>query len=148
VEAIVREHWAKFGRNYYTRHDYEAIPTDAANGIMSRLRERLPSLPGTTLGGERVAAADDFTYHDPVDGSTSAKQGLRVMFESGARIVYRLSGTGTEGATLRIYIERYEPDAAKHDLDAQDALASLIDTALSLSELRERTGRDRPTVIT
>ena len=115
---------------------------------MALLRERLPALPGTTLGGLRVAAADDFAYHDPVDGSTSARQGLRVLFENGARIVYRLSGTGTEGATLRIYIESYEPEPARHDLDAQDALRPLIDTALSLAELRERTGRDAPTVIT
>jgi phosphoglucomutase len=148
VETIVREHWKTYGRNYYTRHDYEAIPTDAANGVMTLLRGRLASLPGTTLGGRRVAAADDFAYHDPVDGSTSERQGLRVMFDDGSRIVYRLSGTGTEGATLRIYIESYEPDAAKHDLDAQHALARLIDVALALSELRERTGRDRPTVIT
>jgi phosphoglucomutase len=148
VETIVREHWKTYGRNYYTRHDYEAIPTDAANGVMTLLRGRLASLPGTTLGGRRVAAADDFAYHDPVDGSTSERQGLRVMFDDGSRIVYRLSGTGTEGATLRIYIESYEPDAAKHDLDAQHALGRLIDVALSLSELRERTGRDRPTVIT
>src|SRR5207245_2260631 len=100
VEAIVRGHWKRFGRNYYTRHDYEAITTDAANGVMALLRERIASLAGTTLGGLRVAAADDFAYHDPVDGSTSERQGLRVLFESGARIVYRLSGTGTEGATL------------------------------------------------
>jgi phosphoglucomutase len=116
--------------------------------VFQRLRERLPSLPGTALGGRRVAAADDFAYHDPVDGSTSERQGLRVMFDDGSRIVYRLSGTGTEGATLRIYIESYEPDASRHDLDAQDALRPLIDAALSLSELRERTGRDAPTVIT
>ncbi|AHG91618.1 phosphoglucomutase/phosphomannomutase alpha/beta/alpha domain I [Gemmatirosa kalamazoonensis] len=148
VEAIVRDHWRTYGRNYYTRHDYEAIPTDAANGVMALLRERLATLPGTTLGGLRVAAADDFAYHDPVDGSTSARQGLRVLFENGARIVYRLSGTGTEGATLRIYIESYEPEPARHDLDAQDALRPLIDTALSLAELRERTGREAPTVIT
>jgi len=148
VETIVRDHWKTYGRNYYTRHDYEAIPTDAANGVMTLLRGRLASLPGTTLGGRRVAAADDFAYHDPVDGSTSERQGLRVMFDDGSRIVYRLSGTGTEGATIRIYIESYEPDASKHDLDAQHALGRLIDVALSLSELRERTGRERPTVIT
>jgi phosphoglucomutase len=115
---------------------------------MAHLRERLPALPGTSLGGFAVAAADDFAYHDPVDGSTSARQGLRILFESGARIVYRLSGTGTEGATIRIYVESYEPDATRHEMDAQDALRPLVDVALSLSELRERTGRERPTVIT
>src|SRR5688500_5153485 len=148
VERIVREHWARFGRNYYTRHDYEGVPAAAAEGVMRQLRDRLDALPGTTLAGRRVAAADDFTYHDPVDGSTSARQGLRVLFDDGARLVYRLSGTGTEGATLRIYVEAYEPDPARHDQDAQTALRELVDAATSVAELRERTGRDAPTVIT
>jgi phosphoglucomutase len=148
VEGIVRDHWARFGRNYYTRHDYEAVPAEAAEGVMQHLRDQLATLPGTTLAGRRVAAADDFTYHDPVDGSTSARQGLRVLFEDGARLVYRLSGTGTEGATLRVYVEAYEPDPARHDLDAQIALRSLVEAATSLAELRARTGRDAPTVIT
>ena len=148
VESIVREHWARYGRNYYTRYDYEAIPTEAANGVMQHLRARLPSLPGTALGGRTVAAADDFAYTDPVDGSVSARQGLRVLFDDGARIVYRLSGTGTEGATLRVYIESYEAEATRHGLDAQDALRPLVEVALALCELRERTGRERPTVIT
>jgi phosphoglucomutase len=148
VERVVREHWARFGRNYYTRHDYEALPTDAAQGVMRQLRDRLPTLPGTTLGGLRVTATGDFAYHDPVDGSVSEHQGLRVLFESGARIVYRLSGTGTEGATLRIYVESYEPDPAGQNLDTQVALRPLLDAALALAELRERTGRGAPTVIT
>jgi len=148
VERLVREHWARFGRNYYTRYDYEALATDAAQGVMRQLRDRLGALPGTALGGLRVAAADDFAYHDPVDGSTSEHQGLRVLFEGGARIIYRLSGTGTEGATLRIYVESYELDPARHDLDAQVALRPLMDVALALAELRERTGREQPTVIT
>jgi phosphoglucomutase len=112
------------------------------------VRARLAALPGATLGGRVVETADDFAYTDPVDGSTSAGQGLRVLLEGGARIVYRLSGTGTEGATVRIYVEAFEPDPARHDVDAQEALRPLIDAALALSELRERTGRAEPTVIT
>ena len=148
VAQIVREHWARFGRNYYTRYDYEAIPTDAANGVMQHVRDRLPSLAGTALAGRRVASADDFAYHDPVDGSVSEHQGLRVLFEDGARIVYRLSGTGTEGATLRVYVESYETDPTRLDADVQAALKPLVDAALALAELRERTGREKPTVIT
>jgi phosphoglucomutase len=148
VEQLVREHWATYGRNVYTRYDYEAVPSDAAQGVVQQLRERFPSLPGTTLDGFRVASCDDFAYLDPVDGSESRNQGLRVLFEGGSRIVYRLSGTGTEGATIRVYIEAYEPDPSRHGLDAQEALRPLIDVALRLSDLRERTGRDRPTVIT
>jgi phosphoglucomutase len=148
VEQIVRAHWARFGRNYYTRHDYEAVPTDAAAGVMVHLRSRLGTLPGSELAGRRVAAADDFTYHDPVDGSVSTGQGLRVLLADGSRVVYRLSGTGTEGATLRLYVEAYEPDPARQDQDAQAALAGLVDAALALAELRERTGREAPTVVT
>jgi phosphoglucomutase len=104
--------------------------------------------PGSELAGRRVAAADDFTYHDPVDGSVSTGQGLRVLLADGSRVVYRLSGTGTEGATLRLYVEAYEPDPARQDQDAQAALAGLVDAALALAELRERTGREAPTVVT
>ncbi len=148
VEQIVRAHWARFGRNYYTRHDYEAIPTSAAAGVMGHLRAQLAALPGTAVAGRQVRAADDFAYTDPVDGSTSTGQGLRVLFDDGARIVYRLSGTGTEGATLRVYVEAYEPDPTRQDQDAQDALGPLVGAALALAELRERTGRAAPTVIT
>jgi phosphoglucomutase len=149
VLDIVREHWRTFGRNYYSRHDYEEVDADAANGLMEHLRGRLASLPGRDLGGGlRVAAADDFSYTDPVDGSVSARQGVRVMFEDGSRIVYRLSGTGTAGATLRVYIERYEPDPARQGEDTQAALAGLIAAADGLAEIARRTGRDRPSVIT
>jgi len=148
VEAIVREHWARFGRNYYTRYDYEGVPTDAANGVMAHLRAQLSALPGTTVAGRVVHAADDFSYLDPIDGSTSTRQGLRVLFDDGARLVVRLSGTGTEGATIRVYIESRETDASRLGLEVAEALAPLVDAALSLSELVARTGRAAPTVIT
>jgi phosphoglucomutase len=148
VEQIVRSHWRDFGRNYYTRHDYEEVPADAAKAVMARVQEQLASLPGTSLAGRRIQTADDFAYHDPVDGSTSEHQGLRIIFADGARIVYRLSGTGTSGATLRVYIESVEPEASKQNHDAQDALRDLIDASLQLSDLRRLTGRNAPTVIT
>jgi phosphoglucomutase len=148
VEEIVRAHWREFGRNYYTRHDYEEVPADAARAVMHRVQEQLGSLTGTPLGGRRVKMADDFAYHDPVDGSVSEHQGLRVIFDDGARIVYRLSGTGTSGATLRVYIESFERDPAKQKLDAQVALRDLIEASLQLSDLRVLTGRTAPTVIT
>jgi phosphoglucomutase len=148
VEVIVREHWARYGRNVYTRHDYEEVPAAAARGVMDQVQSRFPALAGREVHGHRVARCDDFSYVDPVDGSVSARQGLRILFEDGARIVFRLSGTGTAGATLRIYIEGYEPDATRHGADAQMALAPLIAAALEVSELRERTGRGAPTVIT
>jgi phosphoglucomutase len=146
VADIVREHWAKFGRNVYSRHDYEAIDSAAANGLMDHLRGL--DLKGRQVGGFTVAFNDDFAYTDPVDGSVSSKQGVRVVFTDGSRIVFRLSGTGTEGATLRIYIERYEPDTAKHGLDPQEALADLIAIARDLAQIEARTGRTEPTVIT
>jgi len=148
VEAIVREHWAKYGRNVYSRHDYEGLPTEAANAIMALLKAGFATLPGKQLGSYTVKLADDFSYTDPVDGSVSTGQGVRILFEDGSRIVFRLSGTGTEGATLRIYLESFEPDVSQHHLDAQDALAELIGIALQLTELRQRTGREAPTVIT
>ncbi|HLO75046.1 MAG TPA: alpha-D-glucose phosphate-specific phosphoglucomutase [Magnetospirillum sp.] len=146
VADIVTGHWATYGRNYYSRHDYEGIDTAAANGLMDKLRGL--SLQGQKLGAYTVAFNDDFAYTDPVDGSVSTKQGVRIVFEDGSRIVYRLSGTGTEGATLRVYIERYEPDADKHGLDPQDALADLIVMAGELAEIEAWTGRTEPTVIT
>jgi len=148
VEQIVRTHWRDFGRHYYTRHDYEEVPADAAKAVMARVQEQLAGLPGKSLAGRRVQSADDFAYHDPVDGSTSEHQGLRIIFADGARIIYRLSGTGTSGATLRVYIESVEPDALKQNHDAQDALRDLIDASLQLSDLRRLTGRSEPTVIT
>ena len=148
VKAIVAKHWETYGRNYYTRHDYEEVESDAANGLMAHLREMLASLPGRTLDGFKVKAADDFAYTDPVDGSVSTKQGIRVLFEDGSRIVYRLSGTGTAGATLRVYIERYEPDASRQNEDTQTALAPLIGIAEDLAGIKARTGREAPSVIT
>jgi phosphoglucomutase len=148
VEQIVRDHWREFGRNYYTRHDYEAVDTDGAEALMEALREALPTLGGTTFGDHRVELADDFAYTDPVDGSVSEHQGIRVLFEGGARVIFRLSGTGTEGATLRVYLERFEPDAEKHDLDTQEALAELAAIAERIADIREYTGRERPDVIT
>ena len=148
VAQIAREHWASYGRNYYTRHDYEAIDSDAAQGLMKALTAQLDSLPGTRLAAGTVAMADDFAYVDPVDGSETRHQGLRIGFEGGSRIVFRLSGTGTSGATLRVYIERYEPDAARHDQDTQAALADLISTANTLAGIAQRTGRAAPDVTT
>lgn len=148
VEDIVRAHWAEYGRNFYSRHDYEALPTEAANGLMQHLKDSLPSLPGKTFGRYTVKACDDFAYTDPIDGSVSLNQGLRVLFGDGSRIVFRLSGTGTEGATLRIYLESFEPDPGKQAADAQKALGELIALAGELSQLKTRTGREGPTVIT
>jgi len=148
VQDIAREHWTTYGRNYYTRHDYEDLDTPIAQALIEALRARLAGLPGMVVGGRAVAKADDFSYTDPVDGSVSKNQGLRVIFEDGARIVYRLSGTGTTGSTLRVYIERFEADPAKLAQKTQAALADLIATAGELAELRERTGRAKPDVIT
>ncbi len=148
VEAIVREHWQTYGRNYYSRHDYEEVDSAAANGLMDHLRGQLPGLPGNRLGGYEVKLADDFAYTDPVDGSISTKQGIRIGFADGSRIVYRLSGTGTKGATLRVYIERFEPDPARHSRDTQEALADLIAIARDTAQIEKRTGRPEPTVIT
>lgn len=148
VETVVREHWARFGRNVYSRHDYEGIPADAANGVMKLLHDSFATLLDAQFGQHKVLFCDDFSYTDPVDGSVSTGQGVRVGFTDDSRIVFRLSGTGTEGATLRIYLEAFEPDVSKHHLDAQQALAELIGIALEISELRQRTGREQPTVIT
>lgn len=148
VEQIVKRHWLQFGRNVYSRHDYEDLPLDAANGVITHLRDSFSQLTGKAFGRYTVKTCDDFSYTDPIDGSVSTKQGLRILFEDGSRIVFRLSGTGTEGATVRIYLEAFEPDHGKHDMDAQDALAEMIQIALQISELKARTGRDTPTVIT
>ncbi|WP_375498243.1 alpha-D-glucose phosphate-specific phosphoglucomutase [uncultured Nostoc sp.] len=148
VEQIVREHWQTYGRNYYSRHDYEEIQTAPANTLIERLRSLLPTLKGKQFGNYQVEYSDDFSYTDPVDGSVSDQQGVRIGFTDGSRIVVRLSGTGTQGATLRVYIESYEPDPSKHDLDPQEALASLITIAQEIAQIRELTGREQPTVIT
>ncbi|GAB3128182.1 alpha-D-glucose phosphate-specific phosphoglucomutase [Novispirillum itersonii] len=148
VEAIVRHHWAEYGRNYYSRHDYEGVDSDAANGLMAHLRAAAPGLAGTVLRGYTVALCDDFAYTDPVDGSVSTAQGIRVLFTDGSRVVFRLSGTGTSGATLRLYVERYEADATRHDQPTQEALADLIALADDVAGIVARTGRDAPTVIT
>lgn len=148
VETIVKRHWARFGRNVYSRHDYEELPSEAANHLIEHIRGQFASLPGQSLGRYTVKACDDFSYTDPVDGSVSQKQGIRILFEDGSRIVFRLSGTGTAGATLRIYLESFDADISQHDQDAQDALAELIGIAEQISELKQRTGREQPTVIT
>ncbi|MEN9221168.1 MAG: alpha-D-glucose phosphate-specific phosphoglucomutase [Thermostichus sp. BF3_bins_97] len=148
VQQIVREHWRTYGRNVYSRHDYEGIDAVAAQDLMENLRLSLPGLIGKQLGSQTVAYADDFSYTDPVDGSTSSQQGIRIGFENGSRIVYRLSGTGTQGATLRVYLEQFEPDPAKHATDPQMALAEPIQLADHLAQIRARTGRQQPDVIT
>jgi phosphoglucomutase len=148
VAEIVRDHWRTYGRNYYTRHDYEGVETASANAVIDNLRNRLSNLKGSRFGGEIIAYADDFTYRDPVDGSTAANQGIRLLFESGARIIYRLSGTGTEGATLRVYIECYEADPQRHGRDTQEVLAPLIKLSRSIAEIERLTGRAGPSVIT
>ena len=148
VQEIARRHWAEYGRNYYSRHDYEALDTEVAEALMAALRERLPGLPGTGVGGLTVEAADDFAYHDPVDGSVSAGQGVRILFAGGSRIVFRLSGTGTTGATLRVYLECYESDPARHGLDTQAALSPLIAAAEEIAGIARRTGRPAPSVVT
>ena len=148
VEHIVTEHWKEFGRNYYSRHDYEAVPTDAANQVMQHVRSQFGSLKGSMLAGRKVQTCDDFSYTDPIDQSVSLNQGIRILFEDGSRIIFRLSGTGTEGATIRLYLESFEADANKQNMDAQDALAELITASESISKLQEFTGRNKPTVIT
>jgi phosphoglucomutase len=148
VATILAEHWAKFGRNYYSRHDFEAIASDKADAMMASLRASLPSLAGRVVEGLTISAADDFAYTDPVDGSVSQKQGVRILFEDGSRIVLRLSGTGTEGATLRLYLERYAAGPEGLDRDPQEALAPVIRAAHVLAGIEGYTGRVTPDVIT
>ena len=148
VEKIVKAHWAEYGRNVYSRHDYEAIPTVKADRVIARLRHQFDTWIGQGFGNYQVKACDDFAYSDPVDGSVSVSQGIRILFTDGSRIVFRLSGTGTRGATIRIYLEAYDPDVANHHLDAQQALKELVDIALRLSDLIAITGQTQPTVIT
>ena len=147
VEEIVRDHWRRFGRNVYSRHDYEAIATDKAEILMAGLRQQLPTLAGSSIEGLKISSADDFCYTDPVDGSRSEKQGIRILLEDGSRVVFRLSGTGTEGATLRVYLERYVADVSLHHVPTQEALAPLIALAEKLARIAELTGRTSPDVI-
>ncbi|MGQ4649642.1 alpha-D-glucose phosphate-specific phosphoglucomutase [Lyngbya aestuarii] len=148
VEQIVRSHWQTYGRNFYSRHDYEEVDAQKAGELMERLRQMTPEMKGKQLGNYEVDYSDDFSYTDPVDGSVSNKQGIRIVFTDGSRIVFRLSGTGTKGATLRVYLESYEPDASKHDQDTQKALAPLIEIAEQVAQIKDSTGREQPTVIT
>ena len=148
MKAIVEKHWAEYGRNYYSRHDYEEVESDRANGLMADLRAAMATMPGKSVNGLTVETADDFSYLDPVDGSVSANQGIRILFVGGSRVVFRLSGTGTSGATLRVYIERYEPDGSRHGLETQSALADLIAAADNIAGIKAKTGRGEPSVIT
>lgn len=145
---ILHDHWKTYGRDYYSRHDYEAVPADAAAGLMKALRSQLANLPGKTFAGQTVKHADEFSYHDPVDGSVSENQGVRIVFENAARAVFRLSGTGTEGATLRLYLEQYAPQGTDHFKDTQKALQSVKDAAVEISGLEARLGRTEPDVMT
>ena len=148
VKEIVYEHWHKFGRNIYSRHDYEALDLILATTVFKQLRDKLSTLPNKEINGYVISDTDEFTYHDPIDGSHSKNQGLRIRFKDGSRIVYRLSGTGTVGATLRIYIERFTQDATQFDTDPQIALAPLIAIAEKLCEIKKKTGLTKPDVIT
>jgi phosphoglucomutase len=148
VQDIVTSHWHTYGRNYYSRHDYEAVDADGAGQLVDALRKLNGNLTGKRYAEYEVAFSDDFAYTDPVDGSISEHQGIRIGFTDGSRIVFRLSGTGTEGATLRVYLERYEADPDKQGLDAQDALSELIRIAEDVARIKHHTGRQAPTVIT
>jgi phosphoglucomutase len=148
VRDIVLDHWRAFGRDFYSRHDFEEVDAGAAEQLMGDLRLRLAGLAGQRRGEHEIVAADDFSYHDPVDGSDSGKQGIRIMLADGSRIVYRLSGTGTEGATLRVYLERFEKRVERHGQETQSALSDLVLLSRSLPDIPGRLGRDDPTVIT
>jgi phosphoglucomutase len=148
VAEIMTDHWQRFGRHYYSRHDYEAIDSGAAHGLYDRLREMGPGLVGAGFAGRTIAVADDFSYRDPVDDSLTSGQGLRLLLNDGSRVVFRLSGTGTQGATLRLYLESYVATGGNLNQDPQLALADLISAADQLAEIKTRTGMDQPTVIT
>ncbi|WP_299962480.1 alpha-D-glucose phosphate-specific phosphoglucomutase [uncultured Roseobacter sp.] len=148
VAEILTDHWGRYGRNYYSRHDYEAVPTEAANALMDGLRGRLDALAGTAAGGLDITGADEFSYHDPVDGSVSHNQGLRIWFAGEARAVLRLSGTGTEGATLRVYLEQYAAPGADHGLSPDVALEKVRDAVVELTEMQAHIGRTEPDVKT
>ncbi|MFT4620116.1 MAG: phosphoglucomutase [Sulfitobacter sp.] len=148
VAELMAELWSTYGRCYYSRHDYEDVAADKAGAMIDALRAKLPSLAGTQVAGLTVAYGDEFSYDDPVDGSHASAQGLRIGFESGGRVVFRLSGTGTVGATIRVYLEQLENDPSRFDLNPSDALSGIIDAAFALSDLKTMTGRDAPDVIT
>ena len=148
VDAIARDHWATYGRNYYARHDYEGVDTDRADALMAELRGRLGELAGKTVSGLTIAGADDFAYTDPTDRSVSRHQGVRILFEGGSRVVFRLSGTGTSGATLRVYLERYEPADGDLDRETGNMLADIIAAADGIAGIIRHTGRDAPDVVT
>ncbi len=148
VAEIMNSHWNRFGRHYYSRHDYEAVPSEAAHGLYDRLEALLPGLVGQAFAGRSISGADNFSYTDPVDQSVTQGQGLRILLEDGSRIVMRLSGTGTKGATIRVYLESYVPSSGNLNQDPQIALAEMISSINALAEIRQRTGMDRPTVIT
>ena len=148
VESVVKAHWRTYGRNYYTRHDYEGLDTAVANALIDDLRQRFPALKGRAFGAFEVAHSDDFAYTDPVDGGVAEHQGIRIVFTNDARIVCRLSGTGTTGATLRVYLERYEPDPSRHDHDVQEDLRDLASVAGQIAQIAEKTGRQSPSVVT
>jgi phosphoglucomutase len=146
VKEVVEEHWQRFGRSYYQRHDYEALEAAPAAEMIAELSEKLDYLPGEKIAGSAIVRADDFSYTDPVDGSTSTHQGIRIFLEDGSRIVFRLSGTGTQGATLRLYFERFRHDGGTSDIE--QVLSALTEDVTALLRLRERFGREEPTVIT
>ena len=148
VDAIARDHWATYGRNYYARHDYEGVESDRADALMAELRGKLATLPGTEVAGLRIAEADDFAYTDPADGSVSRNQGVRILFDGGSRVVFRLSGTGTSGATLRVYLERYEPADGDLDRETGEMLADIVAAADAIAGIVRHTGRTEPDVIT
>ena len=148
VQQILDGHWQRFGRHYYTRYDYEEIDKEAAEALMRDLESGLPALAGTSLGGMQVTRADNFSYVDPVDQSTSSRQGIRILFDNGSRIVFRLSGTGTRGATLRVYMETYESDPDRLGLETADVMQPFVRIAGELAGIEQRTGRSEPTVIT
>ncbi len=148
VKHIVHQHWAKYGRNYYTRHDYEKLPLKAAEALFNNLHKNIEQLAHQQFNQYTIAAADSFTYKDPIDQSISKNQGIRIIFSDDSRIIFRLSGTGTEGATLRVYIEKYVTDLDQFELDTQEALTALIQIAETIADIKGYTGRTEPTVIT
>ena len=148
VKELLRQHWETYGRNYYSRHDYEAVDASNAEAMMNALRRKLSDLPGQTFDAGVVQSADEFAYDDPIDHSRSEGQGIRIIFEGGSRIVFRLSGTGTVGATLRVYLETYESNPEKLQSSADSALSEIISSAEQIAGIREATGRTKPDVTT